>query len=176
MNGRLLTLTALAVLAGHAALPHEPAAQGTPAHGNAAAALRRFGFLLGSCWRGTFPDGRASDEHCFEPLFGGQFVRDRHVVSGGKEPYSGETTYAWDAASRRIVYWYIASDGAYSTGHAEEQGDAIVFPEAHVSASGTRELRNVWRRTGADTYRIEVSEKAGAGFKPLWSMEMRRTR
>jgi hypothetical protein len=171
MNGPRLILAALALFAGHVALPHELAAQSTPA-----AALRPFGFLLGGCWRGTFPDGRATDEHCFESLFGGQFVRDRHVVSGGKEPYSGETTYAWDAASRRIIYWYIASNGAYSTGHAEGQEDSIVFPEVHVSGSGTRELRNVWRRTGADSYLIEVFEKTGAGSMLLWSMEMRRKR
>ncbi|HEX2092733.1 MAG TPA: hypothetical protein VHG28_10040 [Longimicrobiaceae bacterium] len=171
MHKLRLTLATLSLVACPVALPGALAAQDT-----SAAAFRPFEFLVGSCWEGTFPGGRATDEHCFEPLYGRRFIRDRHVVRGGREPYSGETTYAWDARSRRIVYWYVASDGAYSTGHAEPEGDAIVFPETHVSESGTRELKNVWRQTGEDTYRIEVFEKTAAGSRLLWSMEMKRTR
>ena len=36
-------------------------------------------FLAGSCWRGTFPDGKRTDEHCYEWVYAGQFLRDRHT-------------------------------------------------------------------------------------------------
>ena len=52
-------------------------------------------FVVGSCWTGTFPDGRQTDEHCFDWLFGHRFVRDRHIVRGGPY-YEGETIYSWD--------------------------------------------------------------------------------
>ena len=40
-------------------------------------------FLVGHCWKGTFPDGKATDEHCFSWIYGGKFVRDEHVVHRG---------------------------------------------------------------------------------------------
>ena len=138
--------------------------------------LAAFAFLAGSCWQGTFPKKTTTDEHCFEWVHGGRFLRDTHTVRGDAKPYSGETTYAWDPKEKRIVYWYIASDGSQSTGTAAAQGDSIVFPESHVSASGRRELENSWTRTGPDTYRIRVIEKTADGEKELWTMEMRRTR
>ena len=136
--------------------------------------LEPFSFLAGSCWEGAFPRGNATDEHCFEWLHDGRFLRDRHVVRGAARPYSGETTYVWDAKSGRVVYWYIASDGSFSTGSAEPRGGSIVFPETHVSAQGTRELLNIWTRTGPNAYTVRVVETTASGQKELWSMEMRR--
>ena len=138
--------------------------------------LAPFAHLAGSCWQGTFPQKTTTDEHCFEWLHEGKFLRDTHTVRGAPKPYSGETTYAWDPKQKRILYWYIASDGSHSTGTAIVQGDAVIFPETHVSGSGRREIVNTWRRTGPDTYRIRVVEKTAVGEKELWSMEMRRTR
>jgi hypothetical protein len=57
-------------------------------------------FLAGSCWKGTFADGKRTDEHCFEWIYGGQFLRDRHTVTGRPAPYGGETIYYFDAPSR----------------------------------------------------------------------------
>jgi hypothetical protein len=169
---RILTVSVL-VIAAHSA--HGVTARSSAAQ-TASDPLAAFAFLAGSCWQGTFPQKTTTDEHCFEWLHDGRFLRDTHTVRGAANPYSGETTYAWDGNEKRIVYWYIASDGSYSTGTAAVHGDAIVFPETHVSATGRRELNNTWRRTGSDTYRIRVTEKTGAGEKELWSMEMRRTR
>lgn len=135
-----------------------------------------FSFLAGSCWKGAFPGGGAEDEHCFEWVYGGKFLRDRHVVTGAKTPYAGETLYAWDAKAQRVIYWYVGSDGNHSTGHAEYRPEGIVFPETHVSASGTREIRNTWTRMGDDAYRVEVVELTKEGVKPLWTMELRRSR
>lgn len=169
---RLATATAALFLAA-AALPCAPVVAQAARSGNP---LQPFAYLVGSCWRGTFPGRSVTDEHCFEWLHEGRFLRDRHVVRGDSVPYSGETTYAWDAKTNTIVYWYIASHGSYSTGTAEVEDDAIVFPETNVSGGRTREFKNVWRRTGANTFHIRVLEKTGVGMKELWSMEMVRTR
>ena len=67
-------------------------------------------FLVGHCWRAELGQHQV-DTHCFEPLYGGRFIRDRHEVTGGRIPYEGETIYAWNAAENRVDYTYWASDG-----------------------------------------------------------------
>src|SRR3569623_1224459 len=64
--------------------------------------LRPLEFLVGNCWRGTFPGSPQTDEHCFEWVFDRKFVRDRHVVRGG-QPYGGETIYYWDVQQKRVA-------------------------------------------------------------------------
>ena len=136
--------------------------------------LRPLAFLVGSCWTGTFPDGKATDTHCFESVFGGQFVRDRHIVRGGKTPYEGETLYAWEPREKRVVYTYWASDGGLSTGTMEAIRDEIVFPETHASGGGTQTMRNVWTRRSADTYDVAVGRTADGQWREMWRMTMRR--
>lgn len=136
--------------------------------------LRPLEFLVGSCWTGTFPGGKATDTHCFESVFGGTFVRDRHVVRGGKGPYEGETLYAWDPKQKRVAYTYWASDGAISTGTMEAGRAEFVFSESYAADGGGLKLRNVWRITGTDTYDVEVSQWKDGGWREMWRMTMRR--
>src|SRR5215212_1453142 len=89
--------------------------------------LQPLAFLAGSCWTGTFAGRTVTDEHCFEWVYGGRFLRDRHVVRGDSVPYQGETTYAWDARQQRIVYWYIALPGFYSHGNVNAADGALLF-------------------------------------------------
>ena len=49
------------------------------------AELEPLRFLLGHCWRGEFRNGSV-DVHCFESVYGGQHVRDRHEVTGSGAP------------------------------------------------------------------------------------------
>jgi hypothetical protein len=137
--------------------------------------LRPLAFLVGSCWTGAFPDGKSTDTHCFECVFDGQFIRDRHVVRGGKTPYAGETIYAWHPKRQKIVYTYWASDGSLSTGEAQPGGAGeIVFPEAHASEGGEMTIKNVWSRKGADAYEVWVAEKKDGQWRELWRMTLRR--
>lgn len=145
------------------------------AHGaESATLLRPLAFLAGSCWTGTFPDGRKTDTHCFEWVYDRHFLRDRHVVRGGKQPYEGETMYAWDAKGGHIVFTYWASSGGYSVGELHVRGNDLVFPERHVRGGRSVEIENIWRRTGADTYEVVVREKADGDWRVLWTMTMRR--
>jgi len=157
-----------------AIVPRVIAAQ-SAARTEAPRALEPLAFLAGSCWKGSFPGRATTDEHCFEWVYGGKFLRDRHVVRGDSVPYEGETVYAWDATQRRIVWWYIARPGFHSTGDVVADGDLLTFGE-RVVAARPRQLRTTWRRSGADAYLVRVEELADGGVRELWSMEMRRSR
>lgn len=138
--------------------------------------FRPLEFLVGDCWIGTFPDGKQTDEHCFEWVYDRKFIRDRHVVRNGQAPYAGETLYGWDARARRLAFWYFNSEGDVILGTVEYQGDSIVFPTRYETDKGPVDLRAVWTRTGPDGYRVAQSQREGEAWKPLWGMELRRKR
>lgn len=140
-----------------------------------AARLEPLAFLVGSCWKGTFPDGVATDEHCYEWMLGGEFVRDRHVVLGqGDGPYHGETVFGWDPEAEAIVYWYFNGHGDVATGRVEPDGDRLVFPERVVTEEGVRELRTIWSRPATDRIAVVVEETRDGAWTELWSMTMGR--
>jgi hypothetical protein len=134
--------------------------------------FRPLEFLVGSCWVGAFPDGKATDEHCFEWVYDRKFIRDRHVVRS--QAYSGETLYGWDPRQKHLAFWYWNSEGEVLVGTVEYQGDSVVFPTRHETPQGTVELRATWTRTGPDSYRVEQAQRAGETWKPLWGMELKR--
>ena len=136
--------------------------------------LQPLSFLAGSCWKGTFAGRAVTDEHCFEWIMGGRFLRDHHVVRGDSVPYEGETTYAWDAAQKRITYWYIALPGFYSHGNVEHADHALIFHDNLVTST-QRHLLTTWRRSGPDAYTVRVEEISNGKSKELWSMVMHRS-
>ncbi|HEX5182549.1 MAG TPA: hypothetical protein VFW19_05280 [Allosphingosinicella sp.] len=138
--------------------------------------LRPLAFLVGSCWRGAFPDGRAADMHCFTAGDRGAFVRDRHVVTGGPRPYSGESLYRWDAAGKRIIFAYHASDGGYSSGSVLPAAAGLDFPdETYVDTDGSRlAMRSRWTREGADSLLVVDEMRAGDGWRELRRMKLVR--
>ena len=133
-------------------------------------------FLVGSCWEGTFPDGKSTDKHCFEWVYGGKFIRDRHRSGGQKAPYEGETWHGWDTERGSLVFWYFNSLGGVSTGTALPTAEGIVFPERHVSSQGIREFRSVWKQTSADSYKTVLMEKTGEDWVEVWTMSFKRSR
>ena len=137
--------------------------------------LQPLAFLAGSCWKGTFTGRSVTDEHCFKWIYDGRFLRDHHTVVGDSVPYEGETTYAWDAEQKQIVYWYIALPGFYSRGDVEPGADALLFHD-NLRTTQARQLRTTWRRSGPDAYTVRVEDITGGQSKELWSMMMRRSR
>ncbi|HVQ08423.1 MAG TPA: copper chaperone PCu(A)C [Allosphingosinicella sp.] len=139
--------------------------------------LAAMAFFAGSCWRGTFPDSRRTDTHCFSPIYEGNFLQDRHVVEGAPAPYSGTSLYHYDVMGRSITYQYRASDGSASGGVARPTPDGLSFPaETHRSADGRETvIRSAWIRDGADAYLVRAEARAGAGWRELWRMRMVRT-
>jgi hypothetical protein len=151
-------------------LPHPPqAARSAPD------ALAPLAFVVGSCWKGTFPDGRKTDEHCYEWVFDRKFIRDRHVVEGdGQPPYRGETIFGWDAAAKRTGYWYWSSEGFVLTGAVETRDGRIIFPSRMTGPDGEMELEARWTRRGPDAYYVEQRRRTAQGWQVLWTMELTR--
>jgi len=131
-------------------------------------------FLAGHCWKGTFPDGQQTDEHCFEWVYGGKFLRDRHVVS--KDAYGGETIYFWDADAKAVHYLYFNTAGGVSRGSVAARDDGtLVFPEERYSAEGVEQVyRSSWRREGDDAYLVLTEIQTPEGWKEAWHMRMLR--
>ena len=70
--------------------------------------------LAGHCFGGDFAPG-TRDEHCFTSVYGGQHVRDVHVVSkDGRSSYQGETTYSVEGDA--VAFTYLSSIGGIGRG------------------------------------------------------------
>lgn len=140
------------------------------------ASMRALSFLAGSCWRGTFPDGRQTDTHCFTPIYGGRFMVDRHVVEGAPTPYSGETLYRLQVMEQRVAYSYRASDGSHSTGTVLSAPGGVAFPaESHRGENGAEmTIRSSWTRDGDNAY-VALSEMRRNGrWRQMWRMRFER--
>ena len=116
--------------------------------------LQPLSFLVSHCWRGEFKGSGTVDTHCFEPVYGGKHVRDRHQVTGGKQVYYGETTYSWNGKTKQIEYSYVNSDGDVSRGSAKPAGADLDFGDEVVTLKDGKEIRisTLWRRTGDSAY------------------------
>ena len=127
-------------------------------------ALEPLRFLVGHCWRGRFATGEV-DTHCFDRVYDGEHVRDRHEVVGGDgRVYRGETLYsAGGAGAAQYTYWN--SEGGVSRGTMRAEADRLVFGDESYRAPDGREIRisTYWRRVGDNAYEaVTVSQGGGA--------------
>jgi len=140
-------------------------------------AYRPLAFLVGPCWRGTFPDGKVTDEHCFSWLYGGKFVRDQHVVhrGAGQADDLGESIYLWDSAARQLQYLYIESAGGFSRGAVSAEGDALVFPPTHYRENGAEQsYRSRWQRSGDKAYEVVTEFLVKGRWTPGFTVHMQQ--
>jgi hypothetical protein len=142
------------------------------------AAFAPLAFLAGHCWKGTFPDGKQTDEHCFSWLYEGRFLRDTHTVRAtGRPDYVGESTYFFDTSAKRLEYLYIENKGGFSRGLVSTDGEALVFPAtAFVSAGKTQHYRARWQRSGDGAYDVitELQPEAEGAWKPWFKTRMEK--
>lgn len=134
-------------------------------------------FLVGHCWKGTFPDGKSTDEHCFSWVYGGKFVRDQHVRhrGEGKPDDLGESIYLWDAATKELQYLYIESAGGFSRGTVSGEGDALVFPPTRYSEPGQEQTyRSRWQRSGEYAYDVITEFLVKGSWTPGFSVHMQQ--
>src|SRR4051794_28350633 len=79
--------------------------------------LQPLAALIGHCWTGPAPGNAGTDKHCFESVYGGQHVRDRHSVTvNGEEVYAGESVYS--AKGPQVIFTYWNSLGGLGAGKA----------------------------------------------------------
>jgi hypothetical protein len=124
--------------------------------------LEPWSYLVGHCWVGQAPGNGGNDRHCFESVFGGQHVRDRHAVTtGGREVYAGETIYSVQGA--KVIFTYWNSLGGLGTGEAVfDTGEWRFTGRIHATSAGAEQPFSVtWRKADGG---YEVSD--GAGTKP----------
>jgi len=124
--------------------------------------LEPLAFLVGHCWQGEFERTGERDMHCFESVYDGQHVRDRHEVQGDGRTYRGETLYSAEGDGR-VAFTYWNSLGGVSRGTMRPGSDRLEFgDEAYAGPDGRRMTFSThWRRVGADSYEaVTVSSDA----------------
>lgn len=123
--------------------------------------LEPLAFLVGHCWRGTFTSGE-EDTHCFESVYGGQHVRDRHEVTGGARPYRGETLYSWDGTANAVTYTYWNSQGGISRGTMRPREGRLDFgDESYTDPQGRRiTISTHWTQAPASYEAVVASPQA----------------
>lgn len=138
-------------------------------------ALAPLAFLHG-CWVGVFEGGQGlRDERCYAPVLEGRALRDVHTVVGAG--YGGETTYVWNAETRRIEVSYIANDGGLMRGHVEADDAGVLWVRAarYVGADGrVQQLRSHWERAGADAFTVVTEREENGAWAPLMRIAYRR--
>jgi len=133
--------------------------------------LQPLDFLVGHCWAGDVPKGMGKDTHCFEAMYGGKFVRDKHVLHGKQGDYLGETIYGFDPGKKQITYWYFSSDGDIDSSAMIPVADGFDFPERHLTQPQDVTMRTRWKRIGDDRYEA-LNERKGAdgAWKTEWKV------
>ena len=133
-------------------------------------------FLAGHCWKGAFPGGKQTDEHCFTWVYGGKFLRDRHTVrADGKPDALGESIYFWDSAAKRLEYLYIESDGGFSRGPVSVDKDSLVFPDTTFVEKGkTMVYRSRWLHSDANAYEVVTEFQSQGAWVPGFKVHMER--
>jgi hypothetical protein len=138
--------------------------------------LKPMAFLAGHCWKGAFPGGQQTDEHCFSWLYDGRALRDTHTVrTPGKPDYVGETTYFANSATKVVHYVYIENQGGISLGTVESADDALVFPATEFVADGEPMTYRVrWTRVGNDAYEAWSEASSPKGWSTMFKLVLRR--
>jgi hypothetical protein len=135
-------------------------ASAAPAADSPLATLSR---LAGHCWKGEFAEGGSWDRHCFAWAYDGKFLHDKHVVTGKRAPYGGETFYRYDEKAKRILFHYFNSQGGYSEGDVQPAQNELRFPEERYEQGGkSLVLRTIWRFE-SETKMLAVTEQQKDG-------------
>jgi hypothetical protein len=126
------------------------------------------GSFVGSCWVAEFTS-TMRDTHCFEGMYGGAHIRDRHEVKeNGKTVYAGETVYSSDGD--QPVFTYFNSLGGIGRGNFEQVGETLRF-KGSMRASpdkAPQPIDSEWRIVDDDHYEVRSLVKSpSTGGNPV---------
>ncbi|HEX3421840.1 MAG TPA: hypothetical protein VHS33_00350 [Sphingomicrobium sp.] len=135
----------------------------------APADLSAFKPFVGACWRASF-SATVNDTHCFEAMYGGAHVRDRHEVKeGGRTVYAGETIYSADGPD--LVFTYVNSLGGVGSGKVAASNAVLGFTGSmRASPDKAQEpIDTEWRIIDSDHYEVRTpaAPKDSQPEKPL---------
>jgi hypothetical protein len=139
--------------------------------------LEPLSFLAGHCWKGTFADGKQTDEHCFAWLYDGRVLRDTHTVRApGKPDGVGESTYYVNSAGNHVEFLYVENGGGFSHGIVESLPGALLFPDTQYIADGEALVyRARWTRQGDKAYEAWSEAQTPDGWSTMFRLAMKRT-
>lgn len=125
--------------------------------------------FVGACWRADLT-ATVHDTHCFEAMYGGAHIRDRHEVqSGRKTIYAGETIYSADGPA--LVFTYVNSLGGVGLGKVGVADKLLGFRGSMRGSpdKAQQAIDSEWRLIDADHYEVRslVPSKSGEPDKPL---------
>ena len=133
-----------------------------------APSLSPFKLFVGSCWRADF-SSTVHDTHCFEAIYGGAHIRDRHEVQDrGKTVYSGETVYSADGSD--LVFTYFNSLGGVGQGKVGSADRLLGFTGTMRASPNKPEeaIDSEWRIVDADHYEVRsLVNSPSTGANPV---------
>ncbi|MEP6503132.1 MAG: hypothetical protein ABJD97_07380 [Betaproteobacteria bacterium] len=138
--------------------------------------LRPLSFLAGHCWKGSFADGKQTDEHCFAWLYEGRVLRDTHTVrTPGKPDGVGESTYYVNSAGNHVEFLYVESGGGFSRGTVESLPGTLLFPDTQYIADGEALVyRARWTRQGDKAYEAWSEAQTPDGWSTMFKLVLKR--
>ena len=138
----------------------------------AAGPLEKFGWfagVVGSCWRGTFPDGKTQHTHCYTSQFD-QFIRGTATLAGEhngvmQDSFFGDSMFAWDEKNQRITYYTWGSDGTHGRHEAYYEGQDLAFPVRSKKEPDKVAYRSLWHRLDDGAFEVHRQVPEGSGWK-----------
>lgn len=117
--------------------------------------------LSGACWVAEVPSEgdvpAAQNIHCFEKMFGGQFIRDRHeFVSDGADPITGESVYAADGDGFKITN--------YSDLGSIEEARADITEDGQLVFQVNKKIRSILQLIDENSYELRQEERKGGSW------------
>ena len=147
----------------------------------APAALAQFGWfaeLAGACWSGRFPDGKTVHTQCYTTQFD-RFLRGTATLAVDRDgrlerQFEGDSLFAVDRNSGRIVYFIWGSDGSHGRLEASWLGDELAFPVPSRKDPAQIAYRSVWRRLAPDAFEVRRERPAGAAWSTEFTVTYRK--
>ncbi len=107
--------------------------------------LEPFRPFLGKTWKGELKEpGKteaSTDVSRWERALNGEAIRTLHSVDDGA--YGGETIIIWDAAQKKLFYFYFTTAGFRTTGTFTIEGKKFIAEEEVTgSAQGVTKVRS----------------------------------
>lgn len=116
--------------------------------------------LSGACWEAQIDmqdenAKPAKNVHCFERMFGGEFIRDSHKFVGeGTDMVLGESVYAPAGEGRYKITNYSELGSIEDTTAELTDEGALMYPVA-------KKIRSILQLRDENTYEVRQEEKKG---------------